>query len=81
MSVSNLIVNNWGAIAGAGGGMLLLNAAVGALPSKDTKIDSVGAFVRVVYGFFYDFLHLFVSFKTGQTPAPPIPPVTPAQPK
>jgi hypothetical protein len=80
MTVSNLIVNNWGAIAGTGGGMLLLNAFVGALPPKDVKIKSFGDFVRIVYGTVYDFLHLFVSFKGGQAPPPPpTPPVTPAQ--
>ncbi len=61
--------------------MLVLNALVGALPPKDVKIKSIGDFFRVLYGILYDFLHLFVSFKGGQTPLPvPSQPVTPAQP-
>lgn len=81
MTVSELIVNNWGAIAGTGGGMLLLNAFVGALPPKDVQIKSIGDFFRVLYGVVYDFLHLFVSFKGGQPASHPSPPVDPAQPK
>ena len=78
------MINNWGAIAGTSGGMLVLNAIVGALPPKTVQIKSVGDFFRVLYGIFYDFLHLFVSFKGGQSPSDPHPsqPVTsPAQPK
>lgn len=83
MTASELIVNNWGAIAGTGGGMLLLNAFVGALPPKTVQIKSVGDFFRVIYGIIYDFLHLFVSFKGGQAPPEthPSQPETPAQPK
>lgn len=83
MTASQLIVNNWGAIAGTSGGMLVLNALVGALPPKTVQIKSVGDFFRVLYGIFYDFLHLFVSFKGGQAPPEthPSQPEAPAQPK
>jgi hypothetical protein len=82
MSIGNVIVDHWGAIAGTGGGFLAFNAAVAALPPKDTKISSFKQFLAVSYGFIYDFLHNFASFRSGSSnPSAlqnPTGPVTPA---